>query len=147
MALIVGNIAASPIAESAVSVSQADLYHENRGNAAWAALDDEVKEQLLRKATDYIRDKFDGSWSAATMAAPLPPVNMASATSALALIARTTPLNPVITRGKKRVKVGSLEIEYDGEAATAPKFVEIIDRLAPLLTTTTTGGMRRLYRC
>ena len=41
-------------AESYVSVVDANTYHSKLGNDAWTDLDTSVKEQLLRKATDYM---------------------------------------------------------------------------------------------
>jgi hypothetical protein len=51
----------------------------------------------------------------------------------LALIAETTPLTPNITRGKKRVKVGPIEVEYDGNAPTGTMFVSASLKLSPWL--------------
>jgi hypothetical protein len=64
MALIVedGSIVAG--AESLVSVAEATTYHSNRGNSEWAALaSDTVREQALRKATDYIGQVYRARWA------------------------------------------------------------------------------------
>lgn len=63
MALITedGSIVAG--AESLVSVTDADLYFSNRGNAVWAALIEAQKEQNLRKATDYIGQVYRMRWA------------------------------------------------------------------------------------
>lgn len=63
MALIVedGSIVAG--AESYVSVADALTYHTNRGNAAWLAVaTDTIREQLLRKATDYMMQMYTERW-------------------------------------------------------------------------------------
>lgn len=63
MSLIVedGTIVAG--AESYISVTDASTYHSNRGNTAWAALtSDAVREQCLRKATDYMLQAYRGVW-------------------------------------------------------------------------------------
>lgn len=161
MALIVEDGSGVTGAESLASVAFADAYHAARGNAAWAAVaSEEVKEQLLRKATDYIVNMYAGSWSGvevvAGQAMPFPryvassnigvPLSVKQATAELALIAKTTPLMPNITRGKKRVKVGPLEVEYDGNAATSTRFVAASLRLAPFLSGMATGAMVKLVR-
>jgi len=64
MALVVESGAGLAGAESYCSVAFATAYHEARGNTAWAALaSDTVREQQLRKATDYMavyRDRWAG---------------------------------------------------------------------------------------
>ena len=41
--------------ESYISVADADAYHEARGNTAWEDISgDTIKEQLLRKAADFM---------------------------------------------------------------------------------------------
>lgn len=146
MALTVGNIAANPALDSAISVEFADAYHLARGNATWAATDPTVKEQILMKVADYLTATYGASWSRATVATLGVPLAMAKASAELALIAKTTPLIVNVTRGKKRVKVGPLEIEYDGNATTQTQFVMASRLLSPLL-----GGMNgtmvRLKRC
>ena len=158
MALIVEDGTGKPDAESLASVAFADAYHAGRGNAAWAATDAEVKEQLLRKATDYIVSMYAGSWAGlelvAGQALPFPrspwglvvPVPIQQACAELALIAKTTPLMPNVTRGKKRVKVGPLEVEYDGNAATSTKFVAASLRIGPFLSVLSTGPFAKLVR-
>jgi len=62
MALVVEDGTAKTDAESYVSVADADTYFSNRGNAAWAALTTEQKEQALRKATDYLVAVYRLRW-------------------------------------------------------------------------------------
>ncbi|CAB4131768.1 hypothetical protein UFOVP131_39 [uncultured Caudovirales phage] len=146
MALSVGNIAASSTYDSAVSVEYVDAYHEARGNAAWGLTDPTVKEQLLRKVGDYLSATYGRVWSRGLVASSTVPVALAKASAELALIAKTTPLVTNVTRGKKRVKVGPLEIEYDGNATTQTQFVMASRMLAPLLVATS-GAMVKLNRC
>ena len=50
-------------AESLCSVADADAYHSGRGNAAWAALaTTALKEEALRRATDFMRQRYRGRW-------------------------------------------------------------------------------------
>lgn len=146
MAITVGNIANNPLLESPISVAAADAYHEARGNTAWEALDDEVKEQLLRKATDYMIATYGRSWAPAVVAMLSVPLQMAQAAAELALTAKTTPLLSNITRGKKRVKVGPLEVEYDGTSSVQTQFVLASRKLASLLVASR-GIMVKLNRC
>lgn len=63
MSLIVEDGTGLADAESYISVTDASTYHANRGNAAWAALaSDTIREQLLRKATDYMVQAYRLRW-------------------------------------------------------------------------------------
>lgn len=64
MALIVEDgSGTNPLAESYISVADATTYHTNRGNTAWTALaSDTVREQCLRKATDYMIQVYRENW-------------------------------------------------------------------------------------
>lgn len=63
MTLIVEDGTGKADAESYISVSDADAYFSKRGNAAWAALTTEQKEQNLRKGADYLRQAYRLRWS------------------------------------------------------------------------------------
>lgn len=62
MSLIVENGTIISGAESFISVTDADTYFSNRGNATWAGLTTTVKEQLLRKGTDYLGQAYRLRW-------------------------------------------------------------------------------------
>lgn len=62
MAIIVEDGTGMATAESYISVVAADTYHSDRGNAAWAALTTPVKEQCLRKATEYMIQIYRHKW-------------------------------------------------------------------------------------
>jgi hypothetical protein len=146
-------------ANSLASVEFADSYHADRGNAAWAALDLDRKQQNLVKATDYVVAIFAAVWNGALIATdqamPFPrmvnyvniglPLGIQQAVAELALIADTTPLLPTISRGKKRVKIGPLEVEYDGNAATQQQFIAATFRIASFLRQVS-GAMAKLVR-
>ena len=167
MALIVEDGNGLANAESFASVAEADEHHAKRGNAAWAALTVEVKEQLLIKATDYVENVFGQAWigTSSTISqalswpryrAPVPgssryylgvPKALKEATIELALMASVTPLMPTMqTRGKKRVKLGSMEVEYDGNGPMAPSFLAATGKLKALLGVSGSGVMARLSR-
>jgi len=62
MSLIVETGSGSSTSESYLSEADADTYHSNFGNTAWALLASADKEIALRKATRYIDTKFSGDW-------------------------------------------------------------------------------------
>ena len=45
-------------ANSYTSVAEADAYFLDRGNGVWDALDADIKQQSLIKATDYLEQRF-----------------------------------------------------------------------------------------
>lgn len=64
MALIVEDGTGKTNAESFISVADATTYHAARGNAAWAALaSDTIREQCLRRATDYMEQAYRNRWA------------------------------------------------------------------------------------
>ena len=64
MALVVEDGTGLATAESYLSVVGADAHHTSRGTAeaSWVDLDTEVKEQCLRRATDYMLQTYRGRW-------------------------------------------------------------------------------------
>ena len=62
MSLIVEDGTVVPGAESYIAVADADQYHSDRANTAWATLDEPSKEASLRKATDYMVSEYRESW-------------------------------------------------------------------------------------
>lgn len=123
-------------AESYETVAGADLYHSNRGNAAWAALSTTAKEQSLRKATDYMAQAYRKRWrgyrSYATQALDWPrqqividdsvlnswidyttiPTEIKAACSELALKASSAELAPDIERETASEAIGSISVSY-----------------------------------
>lgn len=134
-------------ANSLTSVAFADTYHAERGNDAWAALSTERKQRNLIVATDYVVGTYEtaflGYRAYSNQGVSFPriiayekvgnPSTVQQATADLALVAETTPLTPNVTRGKKRVKVGPIEVEYDGNAPTSTMFVNASLKLSPYL--------------
>lgn len=62
MTLIVENGTGLATAESYASVAEADLYHSNLGNTAWAPLTTTQKEQYLRQATNHMTQRYRTRW-------------------------------------------------------------------------------------
>lgn len=157
MTLIVEDGTGKADAESYASVEQADAYHAGRGNTAWAALSSPVKEQCLRKATDYLaayRQIWDGSRYTVAQALDWPrayverkdapllayypfnevPAGVVNACALLALKASAGDLSPDLDRGVLREKIGPIETEYDPRDRQARRHVEVDRLLAPYLS-------------
>jgi hypothetical protein len=158
VALITETGAGLADAESFCSVAAATAYHDKRGNAAWAALaSDTVREQMLRKATDYMeaiyRDQWQGSRVSMTQALSWPrqlavvrdvsrtyypqdvvPLVVTNACAELALRAIKGELAPDIKRLAKRVKVDVIETEYVDGASPYTRFRLIDKMLEPFLS-------------
>jgi hypothetical protein len=147
-------------ANSYVSLADADDYHLIRGNTVWGTLGNERKTQLLILAADYITYMFGphfiGKKAVSTQALAWPrisitnmdlyglgvPREVAEANAELALIQNTVPLMPSSTSPrKKKVKVGPIEVEYDANGVTGPKFVAATSRLATYLDTIASSGI------
>lgn len=160
MTLIVENGTGLADAESFISVADANTYHSNRGNAAWASLTDTVKEQCLRRATDYLEQVYRLRWigyrhtEAQSLSFPrdevprrdftylnqfsfypndVVPSEVKNACAELALKANTETLAPDLERVTKREKVGVLEVEYDTNSQPYKKYRIIDNMLAPFL--------------
>lgn len=146
-------------ANSLASVEFADVYHAERGNVAWAALDLSAKQQNLVKATDYAVGKygavFNGCLVISNQALPFPryingvnillPVGIQQAIAELALISATTNLMPTLGRSKKSVQVGPIKVEYDEDSSQEKQFISASLKLCPFLRGIS-GAMVKLVR-
>lgn len=161
MAFVVEDGTGKTDANAGVSVEFADQYHEDRGNTSWSLFTKTVKEQLIVKATDYTRDVYGQALSGvrtfADQGIDFPRVGMKvngfalpllsvprlyqEVVAELALTAKTAPLLVNVTRGKKMVKVGPLQVEYDGTSSVQTKFVAASLRMAALLTSAQSSGI------
>jgi hypothetical protein len=172
MALIVENGTGMADAESYISVAEADTYHSNIGNATWATLNTTVKEQLLRKATNYMVQVYRQSWAGIrindTQSLDFPrylvpkydngamysyydensvPKEVKDACAEFALRANSGALAPDLDRLTKREKIGTLEVEYDNTRGVP--FVEyrsLDNLLYPLMKPTTFSPSTPLVR-
>ena len=154
MALEVEDGTGKATAESFISVTDASAYHTARGNAAWAALaSDTVREQCLRKATDYMEQVYRSRWQGCrvseTQALSWPrydveveghaidsdvvPDAVKRACAELALRASAADLNPDLTQGVAREKVGQIEVEYDKASPQFTRYRAIDALLSPYL--------------
>lgn len=158
--LIVENGTGLPNADSYVSLAEADEYHLKRGNQMWGNLSAERREQLLRLASDYITyifgNVFVGVRAVSSQSLAWPristvdytlynqgvPRQIREATAELALVQNTTPLMPnVRSAAKKKVKVGSIEVEYVASGYTGPRFLAATSRLGEFVNQMLGSGL------
>jgi hypothetical protein len=161
--LIVETGAGLSTAESYISVADADTYHTARGNeSTWTDLDSTVKEQLLRKATDYMTQEYRARWAGsrvtttqrldwprydvpikdapavygsfpATYPYDAVPETVAAACAEFALRAASAPLGPDLTAPVIREKVGPIEVEYAEGARQTTSYQAVDNMLQPFL--------------
>jgi hypothetical protein len=157
-------------AESYISAANADTYHSNRANTAWAALSTPTKEALLRKATDYMlevyRPRWSGNRATTTQALDWPRFNVpmrdgpsaaggtwvayyplnsvppavVNACAELALRANSGDLTPDLSQAIKSEKIGQIETVYQDYSAATKTYRAIDNLLSPLLAAG--GGIR-----
>lgn len=158
MALTVEDGTGVSDAESLCSVAYADTYNAAIGNAAWATLTTDQKEQSLRKATNYLTGKYGARWAGYrtrdTQALDWPreevpikglaylnhyrndivPKEVKDACASLAL--RSSAASLVSDEGRRviREKVDVLETEYSPYATLQVGYPEIDMLLARYLT-------------
>ncbi len=162
MSLVVEDGTGIATAESYCSVADADTYHTNQGNAAWALLSTTLKEQALRRATTFMEGKFRDiyagyrkgiiqslSWpriwvpvrdapagyGSFMMYYPQDtvPAAVSAACAKLALIASTEDLSPALKQGVIKRKIGPLETEYDRFSPQGTRYREIYMLLNPFV--------------
>ena len=131
MALITETGTGASDAESYISVADADTYHANRSNTAWASAANGSKEAALRKATGYLDGnyRFCGCPTSATQALQWPrigvrlndypispnviPKQLQYACAELALVALSESLTAAIDAQSVESKtVGPISISY-----------------------------------
>jgi hypothetical protein len=150
MALIVEDGTGKADAESYISVADATAYHAARGNAAWAALaSDAVREQMLRKATDYMEQAYSERWkgerATTDQALSWPrsgvhgvdsdvvPSAVSRACAELALRAISGDLAPDLSGQVKSETVGPISVTYADGARQQVKFQAVDSMLSALL--------------
>jgi hypothetical protein len=164
MALVVEDGTGKADAESYISVADATTYHANRGNTAWASLaSDTVREQLLRKATEYMVQVYRMAWAGSRMTITqaldwprsdvprkdvigygyggLPsfypddeiPTEVKRACAELALKANSGPLAPDLSQAIVRQKVGPLETQYSEYSPQSKRYRSIDLMLSPFM--------------
>ncbi len=156
MSLIVENGAGLNNAESYCSVAFADAYQSARGNATWVDLDEEVKEQCLRRATDHIEQQYSESFKGCrvkiaqalswprydaivngfTLDSNVVPVAVANACAEYAARAFTETLSPDLEGQLVTEKtIGPITLRYDTASGQRSKtYQSVQNMLAPYLS-------------
>lgn len=150
-------------ADSYCSLAYATTYHGDRGNASWAALaSDTVREQCLRKATDYMVQVYRGRWQGQrkqdgqsldwprvwvvvdhyAVLSTIVPTEVKNACAELALKAATSTLYADQSQGVIREKIGPLETEYDKSSPVAVRYKAVDSMLRPYLDFVSGIGIR-----
>lgn len=142
--------------ETYISMAAATTYHADRGNSAWAALaSDALREQALRKATEYMgqmyRDRWAGIRVKTTQALDWPrydvprkdvgdwyssvliPDEVKRACAELALKSSAAELAPDLDRPTTSESVGSISVTYAVGARQQLRYRTVEGLLAPLL--------------
>ena len=154
MSLICEDGSGKSDSESYISVADASNYHTVRGNTAWAALTtDALREAALRRATDYMRQAYRSRWQGYkvnedqaldwprydvevegyAVDSDIVPTEVKNACAELALRASAAELNPDLTQGVAREKVGQIEVEYDKASPQFTRYRAIDALLSPYL--------------
>lgn len=154
MALEVEDGTGKADAESYISVADATTHHADRGNSAWAGLaSDTVREQMLRKATDFMEayygDRWKGERTTTTQALSWPrtgvcqndseiasnvvPVAVQRACAELALRAIAGDLAPDLAAQVKSETVGPISTTYADGARQQVKYQAVDGMLSNLL--------------
>lgn len=157
MALTVETGSGSATAESYCTVEYASTYHSNRGNAAWAALStDSIREQYLRKATDYMVAMYRNSWQGCRVdddqALDWPrsgcvvdgvyvdddivPTPIKNACAELALKVASGDLYADQARGTVSETVGPISVTYDINSPQRVRYSFVEAVIAPFLSAT-----------
>ncbi len=165
--LIVEDGSGKSDAESFISVENASAYHTARGNSAWAALaSDAVREQCLRKATDYMEQVYRSRWQGYrvteeqalswprsdvyvdgyAIASDIVPAQVANACAELALRASAGDLAPDLDQRIKREKIDVLETEYDSASPQYMRYRAVDNMLAAFLAQMGSSTFRKVVR-
>jgi hypothetical protein len=161
MSLITENGQGLANAESYCSVADATTYHGGRGNAdAWDAIDD--KEAALRKATDFMLQRYRAQWkgqrNSTTQALDWPrqlvviddmpngygayayylpnsllPVPVANACAELALKTASGALMADLGRETRSESVGPISVTYEPGSSRQTAYAAVYGILRPYL--------------
>lgn len=162
MALVVEDGTGKTDAESYISVADATAYHAARGNSAWAGLaSDTVREQMLRRATDYMEQAYAIQWKGERVtdtqalswprscvpgvASDIVPLAVSRACAEMALRAISGDLAPDLSGQVKQETVGPISVTYADGARQQVKFQAVDNMLAGLLVGGS-GSMIKLVR-
>lgn len=166
MALVVEDGTGKSDAESYISVTDADTYFSNRGNATWTALTTAAKEQSLRKAADFMGQLYRERWAGVRVksaqaldwprydvprrdygdyySSTAVPEEVKRACAELAYKASSETLAPDLGAPVTSKTVGPISITYAAGARQHKVYRAVENLLAPLLKSS--GSMIRVVR-
>lgn len=140
MALVVEDGTGLADAEAYISVADADTYFAARGNATWAALTTEAKEQALRLGADYMGAVYGPRWCddrlTATQALDWPrgvqgvPEAVKRANAELAVRASAGPLLADQGAAVQSETVGPISVTYAEGARQTVRYVAVDSALS-----------------
>lgn len=154
MTLVVEDGTGLTDAESYCSVAAASAYLANLGDTAFSGLaDDTTREQALRKATNYMEQRFRTRWKGerTTQAQALSwprydavidcwlqpadavPPEVVNACALLAAKSVAEDLNADLTQQVIRERVGPIETEYSANSPQSKRYTAVEQMLAPFL--------------
>ena len=158
MTLVVEDGTGKVNAESYVSVTDADTYHSNLGNADWTGVT-AVKEAALRKATQYMQQMYSDRWTGyrntSTQALDWPreyveikglryteyvedtdiPQEMVNACAALAVRALSDDLIPDQERAVVSESIDVISVTYSEFSAQQKRYPEVDKMVAKYMLT------------
>jgi hypothetical protein len=167
MALIVEDGTNVPDAESYSTVAQADAYFTARGTGLWFELTEEEKEQALRRATDFMVQRYRNGWKGQRLnplqALDWPrkcvviedytlPVNhmpreVIRGCAELALKAAAGPLATDATQKILQETVGPITMRYDPNSTNIIRYTAVDMLLSPFLGSGGNSAVVKLTRC
>jgi hypothetical protein len=155
-------------AESLISVEEADVYHNKRGNTSWMDLSVPEKERRLRRANDYLTQTYRLQWKGYPVALDQTcdwprigvevsgsyeivgfdtiPDPVKHAVAELAYRSMSGSLNPDQTQRVVREKVGPMEVEYDRYSPVKTSFAAVSQYLMPYLRSGASGVNAKMVR-
>lgn len=173
MSLITEDGTVVPGAESYISVTDADTYHDSRGATNWFLLTVSSKEQALRRATDFMVGRYRSQWKGGRIninqtldwprqgvstddfsAMPhsyyayfvpynVIPLEVKNCCAELALKASSGPLLPDIEPRVLQETVGPITTKYDPNSPQVIRYAQVDNILAAYLRD---GGNRATVR-
>lgn len=165
MALVVENGTGLSNAESYVSVADASAYLASLGDTTFSGLaDDTAREQALRKATNYMEQRYRGRWKGERLTrsqglswprfdaevdgwyvdVDIVPPEVEHGCALLAVKSVTETLNDDLAQQVIREKIGPLETEYNANSPQSKRYLAVDQLLAPFLQGS--SSMARLVR-
>ena len=150
-------------AESYISVANADTRHSNNGNTDWALLSTSDKEAALRRATQFIEQRYRDRWQGYRVSrdqglswpryyvwvdgfpvdSTVVPADVGSACADLALKAAAGDLNADLSTRVVSETVGPISTEYSPYSPQSVRYPAIDQMLAPFLEASGTAALVR----